>query len=212
VDDGELGAVVSRGALVIDTRPAAEYAAQFLPGTINIPLNNSFVTWAGWLVPYDVDVYLLLADGAEPRLREIVRALALIGLDRVAGYFAVTAATRLSEDRRSRIQQVTPADLAAMRGDSVPVVIDVRNDNEWNDGHLPSALHIPLGHLTDRLSELPKGSPVVMQCATGARSAIAASLLTRAGRHDVSNLAGGYQAWVAAGLPTTNEPNVVASS
>jgi hydroxyacylglutathione hydrolase len=90
-----------------------------------------------------------------------------------------------------------------MRGDDVPVVIDVRADNEWNAGHLPAAVHIPLGRLADRVAELPKGQPLIMQCAAGGRSAIAASVLRRAGFADVSNLVGGYQAWVAAGLPTT---------
>ena len=77
----------ARGALVIDTRSAAEYAEGFLPGTLNLPLTNAFVTWAGWLVPYTEDFYLLLSEGAESRLDEIVRSLALIGLDRVGGYW-----------------------------------------------------------------------------------------------------------------------------
>jgi hydroxyacylglutathione hydrolase len=76
--DDALPAIVASGALVVDARPASEYAAAFLPGTLNIPLNNSFVTWAGWLVPYTDDFYLLLGDGAETRLDEAVRALSLI--------------------------------------------------------------------------------------------------------------------------------------
>ena len=72
-------------------QPPSDYAAAFLPGTLNIPLNHSFVTWAGWLVPYTEDFYLLLGDGAETRLDEAVRALSLIGLDRVAGYFTASA-------------------------------------------------------------------------------------------------------------------------
>jgi len=202
-DDGELAAMIARGELVIDTRSAAEYAAGFLPGTINLPITNSFVTWAGWLIPYEQDFYLLLGQGAESRLAELVRALALIGLDGVGGYFASSALTAAAQELPlGRIPQITVAELAKMRGDHVPVVIDVRADSEWQAGHLPAAVHVPLGRLRDRLAELPKGQPLVMQCAAGGRSAIAASLLRRLGFTDVSNLVGGYHAWVDAGLPT----------
>ena len=201
-DDGELFALVGGGRMVIDTRSAAEYGAGFLPGTLNLPLTSSFVTWAGWLVPYTEDFYVLLGEGAEVRLPEIVRALGLIGLDRIAGYFSHTAVKRVPHSL-ARIPQITPAELTAMRGDRTPAVIDVRHDGEWHGGHLPAALHVPLGHLIDRLSELPKSQPLVTQCQSGGRSAIAASLLRRAGFQDVSNLLGGYAAWEAAGLPTT---------
>ena len=204
IADGELQAALARGAFVVDARPAGDYAARFVPGTINLPLNTSFVTWAGWLIPYDTDIYLVVPDGGETRLREVVRALALIGLDRVAGYFTASAVTRLIDGAVSSIRQIEPRELSAMRGDHAPVVIDVRNDNEWRAGHVPAAVHIPLGRLTERLAELPQGQPLVMQCGAGARSAIAASVLTRAGVPDVSNLVGGYNAWVDAGLPTTS--------
>ena len=133
----------------------------------------------------------------------MVRALALIGLDRVSGYFGESAVAHVARGQRSTIPQIAPRELAEMRGDHAPVVIDVRADNEWNEGHLPAAIHIPLGRLIDRMSELPQQQPLVMQCASGARSAIAASVLARAGLPNVGNLVGGYSAWVAAGLPTT---------
>jgi hydroxyacylglutathione hydrolase len=203
-NDAELASVIARGGLVIDTRAAAEYATGFVPGTINLPINNAFVTWAGWLIPYDQEFDLLLGDGAETRLAEIARALALIGLDRIGGYFASSAlATAARSLPLGVVPQIAPETLAQMRGDHVPVVIDVRADSEWMEGHLPAAVHIPLGRLADRVAELPRGQPLVMQCGTGARSAIAASVLRRAGFADVSNLVGGCQAWVAAGLPTS---------
>jgi hydroxyacylglutathione hydrolase len=198
--DSELSPLLARGAAVIDTRPASEFAAGFAHGTLNLPLSNVFVTWAGWLIPYDQDVYLVLGEGAEIRLAEMTRALSLIGLDRIAGYFAHTALGHgLS---LSKILQLTPSELAASRGPSTPAIVDVRNDAEWASGHLAAALHIPLGHLSKRLSEIPRDQPVVAQCRTGGRSSIAASLLHRAGFTDVSNLAGGIEAWKAEGRPT----------
>ena len=80
-------------------------------------------------------------------------------------------------------------------------VVDVRSANEWNEGHVPGAMHIPLGYLADRTSEIPAGKPVVVQCQSGGRSSIAASILERAGFRDVTNLTGGLGAWTAAGLP-----------
>jgi hydroxyacylglutathione hydrolase len=197
-DDEALPSLVAGGALVVDVRPAADYAASFLPGTLNIPLNNSFVTWAGWLVPYTQDFYLLLGEGAESRLDEAVRALSLIGLDRVAGYFRASALARLDGAALTAVPQLAPHDLAATRSG---LVVDVRSDSEWQSGHLAGAVHMPLGRLSERLTALPRDRPLVMQCQSGARASIAASLLRREGFADVRNLAGGIQAWKDAGMP-----------
>ena len=81
-------------------------------------------------------------------------------------------------------------------------MIDVRNDNEWNEGHIPSAIHIPLGHLAERIAEVPDDKPIVVQCQGGSRSSIAASLLQKMGRKNVANLTGGYKAWAGHRLNT----------
>ena len=201
LDDSMLARALDRGGVVIDARPAAEYAGAFVPGTLNLPLTSSFVTWAGWLIPYSEDIYLVLGDDANIRLPEIVRGLALIGLDRIAGYFSPSALSRAGR-ALSCIPQIDARDLAARSKNGRPVVIDVRYDGEWSAGHLPDAIHIPLGRLSDRLSEVPRDRPLVTHCRAGSRSAIAASLLRRAGFEDVSNLSGGYDAWSSAGLPT----------
>lgn len=206
--------LVDGGALIIDTRPAAEYAEGHIPGTINIPLDRSFNTWAGWLVDYDVDFYLLVARGTD-QVAEAVRDLAFIGLDRVAGTFGTDALAAWTAAGRTLagIPQITAAELAERLDRDNVVVIDVRGRTEWDAGHLavPSAngnapvRHIPLGYLTDRLDEVPADRPIVMQCQGGGRSAIAASLLAARGFENVMNLAGGYDAWVAAGYQTARE-------
>ncbi|GAA3717292.1 hypothetical protein GCM10022204_41530 [Microlunatus aurantiacus] len=86
------------------------------------------------------------------------------------------------------------------------VLLDVRDLPEWRAGHAPQARHLPLGDLRDRLTELPKDTPVVAVCRSGRRSAIAARLLTRHG-YTASNLTGGMHAWVAAGLPVVTQKN-----
>jgi hydroxyacylglutathione hydrolase len=193
-DASALSGLIARKALVIDTRPAAEYAAGHLAGTINVPFNASFVTWAGWLV--DNDEFYLIVDAATAatRLQELSRSLALIGIDRIGGYFDA-ASVRGS----NTITQITAKELSPRLADVT--VLDVRSANEWANGHLPGALHIPLGYLAERAEEIPRSKPVVVQCQSGARSSIAASVLERLGFSDVSNLSGGFSGWSASGLP-----------
>ena len=195
-DDGRLTELLARGALVIDTRPAAEYAAKHTAGTINIPFNAAFVTWAGWLLPSD-EFYLIVDDlTAAARLPELARLLALIGFDRITGYFDPSAVRGIAA-----VPQIQPAELATQLPDVT--LIDVRGATEWASGHIAGAQHIPLGYLADRAAEIPKTKPVVLQCQAGGRSSIAASVLERLGFTHILNLSGGITAWAAAGLPVT---------
>jgi hydroxyacylglutathione hydrolase len=203
LNDHALLDLLDRKALIVDTRPASEYAAKFIPGTFNIPLNQSFVTWAGWLVPYSTDIYLIVDEATTGRMTEVVRALALIGLDRVAGILGPTAITHAAEHGATlgSVAQLTPSELANRVAARSVTVLDVRSSPEFAEGHIPESVHIPLGYLSDRLKELPGNKPVVVQCHSGARSQIGASLLKKLGRQDVMNLVGGLAAWEELGLP-----------
>ncbi|HEU0079974.1 MAG TPA: rhodanese-like domain-containing protein, partial [Longimicrobiaceae bacterium] len=198
-----LAGVLEEGAPVVDARSAAEFAAGHVPGTMNIPLNRSFTTWAGWLVPYDRDFYLLLDDAGPRAVDEAVRDLAMIGLDRVAGYFGVEAVGAWAAEGRElqTVPQITAAELAERLRDGSSAVLDVRGAAEWEAGHLPGVENIPVGYLADRLDEVPRDRPLVLQCQAGARSAIAASVLQAKGFRNVVNLAGGYADWQAGGHP-----------
>jgi hydroxyacylglutathione hydrolase len=198
-----LPGLLERGALVIDARHAADFAAGHVPGTLNIPLNRGFTTWAGWLVPYDRDFYLLLDDGCAPCLDRAAKDLALIGLDRVSGYFGaeVLDAWRAEGRELERTPQITASELAERMRDGAVAVLDVRGAAEWATGHLPGVPNIPAGYLADRLDELPRETPLVVHCQAGARSAIAASVLQARGFKNVINLRGGYAEWKASGHP-----------
>ena len=195
--------VLHRGGLVIDTRTAAEYASGHVPGTINLPFNNAFTTWAGWVLPYDRDLHLLSAkaDGRQAELA--LRDLAMIGLDRVAGCFGVEALGAWTRSGRAlaTIGRITASDLAARLDSGTAAVVDVRSRAEWESGHIPGALNIPAGEVADRLAELPQGGPVVVHCQGGTRSAIAAGLLDARGVGGVLDLPGGLPEWEGAGLP-----------
>jgi hydroxyacylglutathione hydrolase len=202
--DGLLG----NGAIVVDTRTALEYAAGHVPGTLNIPLSGSFTTWAGWLLPYDRDVYLLVDDaGCSHCVRTAVRDLAMIGLDRVAGVFGTDALTAWTSEGRTlaTVAHATPAQAAVMVARGEATVVDVRGNAEWEAGHLPGAPNVPVGYLAERLDELPTDLPLIVHCQGGARSAIAVSVLKAHGVRNVMDLIGGYAAWAQAGLPTTRD-------
>lgn len=201
LDAGELTPLVAQGATIVDTRAAAAYADGHMPGTINIPFTNTFTTWVGWLVDYDQPLYLIVDLDVPDRMSAIVRALALIGRDMVDGVVAASAVHEVTAAGSLRpTPQVTVPDAVSEIDRGEIAVLDVRGESEWESGHLQGALHIPLGYLPDRLSELPRDRPLVVHCHSGARAAIAASLLERAGFSGVRNMTGGYAAWTQAGL------------
>ena len=185
------------GAQVIDTRSARAFAQAHLPGTINIPL-GMLPGWAGWLVDYEKPLYLIVDEN---QAQTAVRDLIYIGIDQVEGYFDPSILTEQAEMLES-YQVATAAEIApqVLAGDVT--LIDVRAQSEWDGGHLPGAQHIMLGYLMERANEIATNKPVVVQCRSGARSAIAASILQAQGIKNVTNLMGGYSKWVGAGLPT----------
>jgi hydroxyacylglutathione hydrolase len=192
------------GAWVVDTRSAAEYAIGHIPGTANIPLNRSFNTWAGWILPYDRDVYLIVDQA---HVAEAIQDLAMIGLDRVAAVFAPTVVETWAEagGELGTVKTRTPGETEAALLAASATVLDVRGSAEWREGHIEGVDVIPTGHLLDRLDELPRDGELILHCRSAARSAIAASLLQRAGFDNVSHMQGGWLAWTARGLPAVHE-------
>lgn len=188
---------------VVDVRPTAPFAAGHVPGTLNIPLDK-LGQWAGWLLSYEQPLYLIASEEALP---EAHRLLAELGLDQLAGYF-VAAEVEAAELARQRYEEASPMVLAPLIANGEHHVLDVRTDAEWAAGHLPGAHHCFLGALPQQLATLDRARPIVVQCRSGARSAIAASLLQATGFKEVINMQGGYQAWVAAGLPSERDDTV----
>ncbi|HEY7569392.1 MAG TPA: MBL fold metallo-hydrolase [Gemmatimonadaceae bacterium] len=197
-----LPALLDGDAFVIDLRPTMLFSRGGVPGTINLPLNNSFVARAGWLVPYDRDVYLLAGDDGETVAQSAVRELKLIGIDNVRGWFGADALQQGSA--RQTIPQLSVSDVATRVRSGSAIIVDVRDASEWSQGHIPGALHVPLGQLAQRAAGLADGGrQLVLHCATGGRSAVGASVLRAQGISNVVNMEGGYSAWQAAGLPVT---------
>ena len=196
--------------VIVDTRRAADFGTGHVPGTINIPMNGSFTNWAGWLVPFDRDVYLIVdghGDMAARAAAAVARDLAMIGLDRVAGYFETGIVDEWAHAGRplGKIAHIDTRDLAESLAHKGVTLIDVRSEAEWDAGRIDGAIHVTLGYLSDRIDEIPREKPIVVQCQSGSRSAIGASLLRAHGFDRVVNLAGGITGWSRAGLPVNTE-------
>lgn len=172
---------------IVDTRPHTEFAKQFLSNTLNIPFGKSFIHWAGWLIDDQKPLYVI----AENRTSAAIKNdLLSIGLDSLAGFFEVDEV--FSEERE---YQTYPS-MGAEEIMSSITLLDVRQEHEWEAGHISGALHIPLGKLTKSFECIPKETPVAVYCQAGLRSAIAMSILKLAGFSNVVNVEGGYEAWI----------------
>jgi hydroxyacylglutathione hydrolase len=185
----------ARDCLVVDPIAASEFAAGHVPGTINIPA-AMLVQWAGYFVDYDQPVYLITdADTLPTHLR----SLRAIGIDRVGGYFDAGQVRQVG--LRSESYPMAPAEeLHDQIAAGQVTLIDVRAATEFSTGHISQAEHRFLGTLLKNVAHLDRRKPIVAQCQSGARSAIASSILQQAG-FNVTNLRGGYRGWVQAGLP-----------
>ncbi|WHY57083.1 MBL fold metallo-hydrolase [Peribacillus simplex] len=191
--------------IVVDTRPASEFATKHIRGVMNIPYNKSFVTWAGWLLDYDQPIYLLACNAD---VAGIVKDLQSIGLDRVIATMDPNIIEQAGEsDSRVMNYEEVTMDMVedAIQTESI-YVLDVRSMNEWKEGHFPQANHVMLGHLQEQAPKLPHDKPILVYCKTGGRSAIAASLLQVHGFKEVKSLVGGYEEWSKQKkLPPTRE-------
>ena len=196
-------AAVGDGAVVVDARPAALHAAGHLPGSLSIPAGPSFGTWLGWIVEADRPIVLVVQEPHD--LDELARQAIRIGCETVIGYLQGGFARWAEEGRPIETGgRLSVDELATQLGSDAatrPLVIDVRQREEFDSGHLPGAIHLMAGDLPDRLGELPDGRPVAVICASGFRASIGASLLRASGRDEVSWVAEGTPAWEAAGYP-----------
>ncbi len=191
------------GSLVIDTSLAGEFATAHVPGTINVPASN-LVQWAGFFVDYKRPVFLIAEETALPAQ---LRSLRAIGVDDVGGYFeagAVKAAGMRTQSYRS----AGPAELRPAIENGSVTLLDVRAATEFDAGHIAQAKHRFVGTLSRNIEDVRRDKPVVAQCWGGGRSAIAASILQRAGL-EVINMQGGFRAWVDAGMPVVQEAAAV---
>ena len=199
---GELITEQERGAVLLDTRPAVQFAASHVPEAVNIGLSGEFASWAGDLLGLKTPLVLIAEN--EDRLLESRIRLARVGIESVIGYLEDGVAGWAREGMPLEQTPQISAEALAHRLASMPgsmQTLDVRRPSEWAEGFIEGAVLVPLHDLPARLPELDTGRPWTVHCKGGYRSAIAASFLQRSGFRQVFNLVGGFDAWRACNLP-----------
>lgn len=196
---------MQEGALVVDVRRPKDFAQGHVPGAYHIVLGNAFSSWLGWIVPPGKP--LIFVNTSSESHEEIVRQAIRIGYDDLSGYLkGGMDAWKSAGYPVSTSGLIMPAELSQkLNSKSEIFVLDVREDGEWREGHIPGATHIPLGELQKRINEIPRTCPVAVTCAHGQRASSAVSLLQREGLQQVENIVGGTSAWEKADLPLEKE-------
>ena len=179
---------------IIDTRDKFAYAGGHIKSSINIQANNSFTTWAGWALDYD-QPFVLIAD--DDKIEHLTRALLRIGLDQMHGYLADIQTWSSAGHELDTVDQATIDQISEEKTQ----ILDVREHNEFLQGHIPGALNIHAGYLDKQVNKIPKDQKLVVHCLSGDRSSYAIGILRRLGINRVVNLTGGFAAWEHAGRP-----------
>jgi glyoxylase-like metal-dependent hydrolase (beta-lactamase superfamily II)/rhodanese-related sulfurtransferase len=198
----EVLALQAEGAIVVDTRPAMQFAVAHIPGCIHIALTGQYASWAARIL--GLDSRLIVCGEDEDHVRESQMRLARVGIENVIGYLDEGIPGWIWRGHELEyIPQISVQELLELRDSEKDgiYVVDVREPAEAAQGAIEGSVNIPLGQLVARAAELQRDKLLVVHCKGGYRSSIATSLLRRAGFRDLANITGGFDAWKAAGLP-----------
>lgn len=191
------------GALLLDTRNPEVFAEAFVPNSINIGLNGQFAPWVGALVPDVKQQLLLIVD--EGKEEESVTRLARVGFDYVIGYLKGGVEAWKNAGRETdRIERITAEEMEKVYGEESKAIIDVRKTGEYTAEHVENVPNIPLDYINEHLAEFPKDKELVLHCAGGYRSMIAASILKARGWENVKDVIGGFNAIKGTNIKVTN--------
>lgn len=179
--------------IILDTRNATVFTQGFISGSISIGLEGRFAEWAGSILPFNKPILLVTEPGKE---KESIVRLARVGFDTVIGYLdgGYDAWVKAGENIDMIIDVEADELLMDIPHDNNLVILDVRKETEFGDGHLKDAVNIPLDEMTDpgNIANLEDNMNLYIHCAGGYRSVIAASLLKRQGIHNLRNVLGGW--------------------
>jgi len=201
----DLLALQEVGAQILDPRDPGEFAAAHLARSINIGLGGQYATWVGTVLNRDHPIVIVADPGRE---NESATRLGRIGFDHVAGYLkdGLHSLKSRPELTASTERVSAPFALELLSSSQPPVAIDVRTPRERDQKHIPGSLSIPLNHLVENLGKVPMDRSLLVYCAGGYRSSIAASLLQCNGFARVREIAGGIVSWETANLPVQTGP------
>lgn len=192
----EVKSLIDDGVVVIDLRGQDEFGAGHIPNSYCIRPDAPLIVWAGWVIPFGSRI-LFVAESTEQR-EDAMRQLIRIGYDNVLGYVEGGIEAWAKEYPVESVQSINAKELRERL--SEVTLIDVRGLNEWNDGHIPGAIHFEGGRIPWEELTFPKDKPLAIQCASGNRSMIAISVLKQRGIHNVLQVNGGIGRWKMQGF------------
>jgi hydroxyacylglutathione hydrolase len=199
----EVAVLMEQGHVIVDARSSAEFGSGHIPGAYHAHLSSpEFEQRVGWVTPLDVPIILVTNDDEEAQ--KAIFSMAFIALDtRVAGYLdGGMEAWMHAGKSMSTLPQMDVYTLRERLASNGMVVLDVREEDEWTEGHIPGSYSLSFKLIPTRLDELGLNpeKTVAVTCATGKRSSTAASLLKRKGFSSLYNVTGGMEAWESAGF------------
>lgn len=189
--------------IILDLRDPESFGRGHIPGSYNLGLSPKLNRWAPWVLSYDTPIFLVgHPDTGEPGMEDALRSLLRVGLDDVEGY--LEGGFQTWERHKEHVQtfrELAPEEVQKkIERENPPLILDVRTDEEYRKSHIPGAWHIMVGQLPDQLDALPRNRDreIITVCSSGYRSALAGSVLLRAGYENVGHLTGGFPRWKSA--------------
>ena len=200
IDLDEVLRMGDAGAQILDVRDPAEFAVGHLAGSINIGLGGQYATWAGTILDREKPIVIIAEPGRE---QEAALRLGRIGFDHVKGYVdgGMAGLAHRPDLVWPTERLAAPMIAEELSSTDRPLVLDIRNPREFATQHIAGGVNVPLNHLHERIAEIPRDRKIVVHCAGGYRSSMAASILAQHGITNVIEMAGGIAAWNAAKLP-----------
>ena len=194
---------MERGAVVVDTSFPSAFGGAHIKGAYSIWLDGLPV-FGGWVLPYDKPI--LLVPESNRDIETAVRHLVRVGYDQIEGY--LYGGIEEWYDTGYPIEQLPLLSVNELygrlsNGDDI-IVLDVRDEDEWDEGYIEGSMRIYVGHLEGKLDDIPRGREIAVICTIGHRAGMASSILLRGGFKAVHNVLGGFGAWRRAGYPVIN--------
>ncbi|MCM4161244.1 MBL fold metallo-hydrolase [Antarcticibacterium flavum] len=206
LSEKEFKEAYDKGIKIIDARDKQEFANGHIPNSIHIQGNNSFSTWAGWFLNYE-EQFILVAG--EEQMEDLTRKLMRIGLDNIMGYIEKVEVLNIALEKT---ENLSIEEFKSYLGKDNVQVIDVRGVSEYTEGHIQGVENIFVGTLPDNLDKIDAEKEIVIHCQSGARAAIAESILARNGFKNVKVYPGGMEEWNRLNSPETEKDFKIALS
>lgn len=207
ISASEVKAMMEKGILILDVRHGKKFAAGHIPNSYGIRIDAPLTTWAGWLIPFGSRIVLVTesTDQTVAATRQLIR----IGYDDLPGYLDggidAWAGAGLPIETIPSMDVKELRELLNVEGAGRPLLVDVRQLSEWNEGHIPGAIHFEAGRVALDKLPFPRNTPLAIQCASGSRSMSAASVLRRRGYRNVIQVEGGINKWKMNGFEITKD-------